>query len=218
MSITMSLLPLSARLRSPFVSVSCSTTATKSSLIVVRALVGPRPVYSRVHCTIAVEIAAGTLSGACWVKSSIRKPSDLSPGQSHAQGAEGRPRRVLVPRHVRRGRLARLTGAGLVALGVLRDPEQFGRQVPLWLELERVVEHGPPGQGPHFGDQPLAFRFADRHPRLADEIRAAAVDEETLVRNEDVTEEGDVARLEPVGDGPYRATAEDLAVELHQRG
>src|SRR5215213_2699903 len=54
----MSPLPLSARLRSPFVSVSSILVTIMSLPIVVRAFVGPRPVYSRVHCTTAFEMAA----------------------------------------------------------------------------------------------------------------------------------------------------------------
>ena len=55
------------------------------------------------------------------------------------------------------------------------------------------------------------MRFRERDPR-------ARPDEETLVWGEDVTEEGEVAHIESVGRGPYRATAEELAVELHHRG
>src|SRR5215207_1211218 len=58
MSVTMFAFPLSARLRSPFVSVSSIRVTMMSFPIVVRAFVGPRPVYSRVHCTTAFEIAA----------------------------------------------------------------------------------------------------------------------------------------------------------------
>src|SRR5687767_6289791 len=122
-----------------------------------------------------------------------------------------------VPRVGWRDRLGRWGVAGAVG-GTGRDPEQFDRQVPLRLELEGVVEHGATGQALYLGDQPLALRCADSHPRLADEIRATALNESMLVRGEEVTEEGDVARLECVGRGPYRATAEDLAVELHERG
>jgi hypothetical protein len=79
------------------------------------------------------------------------------------------------------------------------------------------MEYGATGHALDLRQQPLALRFADNHPRLADEIRPTAQQEDTLVRDEDVAEESDVAPLECVGRGLYRATAEELTVELHQR-
>ena len=63
------------------------------------------------------------------------------------------------------------------------------------------MQHGATGQALDLGYQPLALRFADRDPRLADESRATAPNEDTLVGCEDVTEEGDVAGAEFVGGG-----------------
>jgi hypothetical protein len=54
-------LPSRTRLRSPVARVSCSTTAMRSSLTYVRALVGPRPVNSGSRRTTALEIVALTL-------------------------------------------------------------------------------------------------------------------------------------------------------------
>ena len=56
------------------------------------------------------------------------------------------------------------------------------------------MEHGSTGHALNLTDQPLALGFADSRPRLTDEIRATAQNEDALVRGEDVTEEGDVAR------------------------
>src|SRR3954447_7560192 len=68
--------PLSASRRSPFVSVSANSTVTTSSLIIVFAFVGPRPVYSRRTPTASVEIsAAGGLPARC---SSIPTPLSAS--------------------------------------------------------------------------------------------------------------------------------------------
>src|SRR4051794_14387650 len=50
--------PFSASRRSPLVSVSANSTLTTSSLIIVLALVGPRPVYSRNTPTASFEISA----------------------------------------------------------------------------------------------------------------------------------------------------------------
>ena len=80
------------------------------------------------------------------------------------------------------------------------------------------MEHGSTGHALNLTDQPLALGFADSRPRLTDEIRATAQNEEALVRGEDVTEEGDVAPVERVGRGGYWTTAEELTVELDQRG
>ena len=80
------------------------------------------------------------------------------------------------------------------------------------------MEHGSTGHALNLTDQPLALGFADGRPRLTDEIRATAQNEAALVRDEDVTEEGDVARIECVGRGGYWTTAEELAVELDQCG
>src|SRR3954447_24615236 len=68
--------PFSASRRSPFVSVSANSTVTTSSLIIVFAFVGPRPVYSRSTPTASVEIsAAGGLPARC---SSIPTPLSAS--------------------------------------------------------------------------------------------------------------------------------------------
>ena len=56
------------------------------------------------------------------------------------------------------------------------------------------MEHGSTGHPLNLTDQPLALGFADSRPRLTDEIRATAQNEDALVRGEDVAEEGDVAR------------------------
>jgi hypothetical protein len=59
--------PFSTSVRSAFSSVSASRTITMSSVIVVRAFVGPRPVYSLVSFTTALEMAAAvvpTVGGA----------------------------------------------------------------------------------------------------------------------------------------------------------
>src|SRR3954462_5511705 len=59
--------PFSASRRSPLVSVSANSTLTTSSLIIVLALVGPRPVYSRSTPTASVEIsAAAGFPARCW--------------------------------------------------------------------------------------------------------------------------------------------------------
>src|SRR3954464_9973474 len=50
--------PFAASRRSPLVSVSANSTVTTSSLIIVFAFVGPRPVYSRNTPTASVEISA----------------------------------------------------------------------------------------------------------------------------------------------------------------
>src|SRR3954452_7907131 len=50
--------PFSASRRSPLVSVSANSKVTTSSLIIVFARVGPRPVYSRNTPTASVEISA----------------------------------------------------------------------------------------------------------------------------------------------------------------
>ena len=78
----MSCLPLSARLRSPLVSVSSILVTTMSSVIAVRALVGPRPVYSRVHCTIAVEISAETDCLIASIEDVLSCPRDWVPHAS----------------------------------------------------------------------------------------------------------------------------------------
>ena len=80
------------------------------------------------------------------------------------------------------------------------------------------MEHGSTGHALNLTDQPLALGFADSRPRLTDEIRATAQNEDALVRGEDVTEEGDVAPVECVGRGGYWTTAEELTVELDQCG
>jgi hypothetical protein len=80
------------------------------------------------------------------------------------------------------------------------------------------MEHRSIGQALNLGDQPLALRFADSHPCLTDEIGATTQNQKALLRGEEVTQERDVARVECEGRGLYRATAEDLAVKLHQPG
>ena len=80
------------------------------------------------------------------------------------------------------------------------------------------MEHASTGRALNLTDQPLALSLPDGRPHLADEIRVTAQDEDALVRDEDVTEEGDVAPVECVGRGGYRATAEELTVELDQCG
>ena len=84
-----------------------------------------------------------------------------------------------------------------------RDPEELDGQVPLRLKLEGVVEHGSTGHALNLTDRPFARSFADSRSPLRDEIGATAQDEDALVRDEDVAEEGDVARVECVGRGGY---------------
>jgi hypothetical protein len=74
-----------------------SITTTTLSRIVVRAFVGPRPVYSRKTFTIMVEIAAGSeLPFECWsasVETVIRScdlafPEKKSPTPGRGKGGE----------------------------------------------------------------------------------------------------------------------------------
>src|SRR4051812_47464751 len=95
--------PFSASRRSPLVSVSANSTLTTSSLIIVLAFVGPRPVYSRNTPTASFEISAvDGLPAGC---SSIRT---LSPfprtgcrpreGKETMESHQQRPRRTPPPR------------------------------------------------------------------------------------------------------------------------
>src|SRR5215203_3754967 len=87
MSVTMSPLPLSTRLRSPFVSVSSIRVTIMSFPIMVRAFVDPRPVYSRVQCTTAFEMASACCHQEC---SSGEQPFWTPSGRRcHAQGGGG---------------------------------------------------------------------------------------------------------------------------------
>src|SRR3954451_25219544 len=76
------------------------------------------------------------------------------------------------------GRLGRCPG----------DPEQLDRQVELGLKLERVMQIRSAGDPAELGAQSFALAFADGRPGFPDEIRAAATDEDALVRVKDLAE------------------------------
>jgi hypothetical protein len=92
--------------------------------------------------------------------------------------ASGDTRRARLGQRPREGR-ERWSVAGAF-LGTGRGPEQFDGQVPLRLKLEGVMEHGSTGHALNLTDQPLALGFADSRPRLTDEIRATAQNEDGL--------------------------------------
>src|SRR3954466_12862086 len=84
--------PFSASRRSPLVSVSANSTLTTSSLIIVLAPVGPRPVYSRNTPTASLEISAAV--GPAARCSSIPTPLSAS---SNGYGDHERERKRWSP-------------------------------------------------------------------------------------------------------------------------
>jgi hypothetical protein len=80
--------PISASFFSPFVRVSPNRIMTLSRLIVVRALVGPLPVYSWRRWTASFDIAAAVLPVALDSKSDMH-PSSLPPRSGSHTKEEG---------------------------------------------------------------------------------------------------------------------------------